>query len=258
MEMRHHTAIIYPELKNQSAGYTFTTTRYDHFQVIYITEGTVHFRSSGVEQALTAGCGLVLKIGSTFQISCRVVGYRGVGMNLYDPTVQAYHGPAVAFQGDVWLHEIACRMQQEMDRPDFGTEHMLTGLGTLLCWQALRAAGTSTHVPHSAGDWAERARQAILATLTTGQCVRAVLAALPLSYRQLARHFSAQFGMSPKQYQQQCRLDEIMRLLRETTISVTTLAHDFGFPSSQHLNAQFRRATGVTPLAYRQMQRAED
>lgn len=257
MEMRHHLLVTHPDLKDQSPGYTFATTGYDHFQVIYITEGILHFRSSGVEHTLTAGYGVILRVGSAFQLSCHHVGYRGVGMNLYETTIAAYQGPAVAVQGDMWLHEIAHRMLQEMVHPDLGTAQMLAGLGTLFCWQALRIAGVSAQAPGSADHWAERARQAILATLTTGHSVRKVMGALPLSYRQLARHFTETFGCSPKQYQQHCRLDEIMRLLRETTISVTTLAHEFGYPSSQHLSAQFRRTTGVTPLQYRRMQRAE-
>ena len=244
------------EIKRQTAGYSFAATDYDHFQVIYLTEGQLQFRTSDAECLLTAGSGAVLRKGSAFTLRSPTLGYRGVGINQYEPGWPELSGPASAFLGDVTLHEAAGIIEREIAAPNIGSEHVLRGMGSVLCWQALRLAGSGVRAPGSSNDWAERARQAILATLGSGRSVREVLASLPLSYRQLARHFYAQFGHSPKQYQQQCRLQEITRLLRDTSLSITSLAHEFGYPSSQHFSAQFRRATGLTPKAYREQARS--
>jgi AraC-like DNA-binding protein len=250
-EMRHPLLTTTAILKAQPAGYAYQTADYDHLQVIYLTEGLLHFRTSHCAQVLTTGSGVLLRMGSAFQLSCPDTGYRGVGMNVFEPTQPEFQGPAAAFIGNRAFHEIAMLIHQEISHPDVGTAQMLDGLGTLLYWHALRLAGASALPPGTAQEWAERARQAILATLTTGNSVRQVLGTLPLSYRQLTRHFIAHIGLPPKQYQQQVRLEEIKRLLRETSVSITTLAHEFGYPSSQHFSAQFKRATGLTPNNYR-------
>jgi len=252
--MRHSFVPARADLKSQPAGYSYRTVAYDHFQVIYLTEGRLHFYAEGIEQLLVAGDGVVLGVGSAFQLRCLETSYHGVGVNLYDDIVRDFHGSAVPFIGNQVLQDVAVMIQHEIAQPDIGTEHILIGLGSILYWQALRLTGSLASLPsEGAQDWAEKARQAILATLTTGNSVRAALGALPLSYRQLARYFSAQMGVSPKQYQQSCRLTEIKRLLCETNVSITTLAHEFGYPSSQHFSARFLRATGVTPGVYRRM-----
>jgi len=233
----------------------FTTTAYDHFQVICITEGQLHLRLAGTEQVLTPGTGVVLRIGSAFQLACPDVAYRGVGVNVFEQAEGAYQGLVAAFVADRAVHTLATMILQEVAQPDAGTDQVLEGLGIALCWHALRLAGASSLPSDTPSDWAERARQAILATLTTGRSVHDVLSALPLSYRQLARHFSAHFGCSPKQYQQHCRLDEVKRLLRDTPLSITTIAHEYGYPSSQHLCTEFHRAVGCTPVAYRRQLR---
>ena len=253
--MRHEPAQTRAELKVQPAGYAFATAAYDHFQVIYVTEGRLHCRFAGTDQVLTAGAGVVLRVGSAFRLSCREVGYHGVAINIFSPVAGICYGESVAFVGNRALHALAELIQQEIALPDAGADEVLTGLGMALGWHALRLAGASVQPSESAREWAERARQAILATLTTGRGIRDVLGALPLSYRQLVRHFSAHFGITPKQYQQQCRLAEVQRLLRDTSVNITTIAHEFGYPSSQHLSTQFHQATGLTPMAYRRQQR---
>jgi AraC-like DNA-binding protein len=97
----------------------------------------------------------------------------------------------------------------------------------------------------------------LLASLTTGKSVREVLATLPLSYRQLARYCQAATGHSPKQLQLQARLEVARTLLADSSRSITTIALELGFPSSQHFATQFRRVTGQTPGAFRQQATGE-
>lgn len=251
MEMRHPVVHHEAGVKQQPVGYSYTSSAYDHFQVIYVTDGELRFHSPHTNQVLTAGMGVVLRMGSVFRLACPDLGYHGVGVNVFEPRASAYHGEANTFTANLAVHELATMIQHEIASPDTGTDQVLDGLGIALCWQTLRLTGASYLLSDTAHDWAERVRQVILANITSGHSVHDVLGTLPLSYRQLARHFSAHFGLSPKQYQQQCRMDEVKRLLRETSVSVTTIAHVFGYPSSQHLCTQFQQSTGLTPLAYR-------
>jgi AraC-like DNA-binding protein len=238
-------------LKEQPAGYRFSTEAYDHFQVIFIVRGTLHFTTSVTRRVLSAGEVLVLRIGSAFRLSCPQQAYRGVCVNVFGACAEEFSGEAVAALAAQPLADLAHAMLREIRTPAVGTDEVLTGLGIALCRQALRQV-TGTPAPEDAARyWAERARQALLATLTTGRGVREVLAAVPLSYRQLTRHFIEQTGLSPKQFQQQARLEEVKRLLATTPLPITTIAYETGYPSSQHLSSLFHRYTGLTPLEYR-------
>jgi AraC-like DNA-binding protein len=100
--------------------------------------------------------------------------------------------------------------------------------------------------------WGERLRHLVQNTLYADHDeFRESVASLPLSYRQLARHFRADVGMSIKQYQIQERIKEAKRLLRNTGLSVTDVAFELHYASSQKFAAQFKAVTGMTPGEYR-------
>lgn len=68
-------------------------------------------------------------------------------------------------------------------------------------------------------------------------------------------HFNRLFrratGMPPSQYQIRLRLDAARRQLRETEISVVTIANDVGYSNPSHFAQLFRRHTGLSPIDYR-------
>ena len=248
--MRHSDIQYIAGLKEQPPGYSFITADYDHFQVVFIHAGELHFQSNTHHQRLSAGDVLLLRMGSSFRLNCLEQGYRGVCFNAFGAVEEVFTGEAFACVASPPVCEIAGFMLREINSPAEGSSAVLEGLGLALAWHAVR----QTTIGAERGDthyWAECTRQAILTTLSTGRSVAEALATLPLSYRQLTRHFIAHTGLSPKQYQQQVRLAEVKRLLRETKLPVTTIAYEVGYPSSQHLSTQFCRATGLTPAAYR-------
>ena len=58
-------------------------------------------------------------------------------------------------------------------------------------------------------------------------------------------------GLPPHHFILACRLEEAKRLLVKTDKPITQIAFDLGFCASQHFSAHFKRAFGVTPLAWR-------
>jgi AraC-like DNA-binding protein len=68
-------------------------------------------------------------------------------------------------------------------------------------------------------------------------------------------HFINQFkrltGLPPHHFLLKCRLDEAKQRLHKTRLSVTRIAQDLGFCTSQHFSTHFKRATGMKPLAWR-------
>lgn len=58
-------------------------------------------------------------------------------------------------------------------------------------------------------------------------------------------------GFSPINYLINIRISEAMRLLKRSEISLTDIALDTGFYSSQHFSTTFKKLTGYTPSSFR-------
>jgi AraC-like DNA-binding protein len=58
--------------------------------------------------------------------------------------------------------------------------------------------------------------------------------------------------MSVSQYVNQLRIREACRLLEETEQSVTSIMLDAGFQTKSNFNREFRRITGLSPVAWRE------
>jgi AraC family transcriptional regulator len=59
-------------------------------------------------------------------------------------------------------------------------------------------------------------------------------------------------GLPPHAFLISCRLSRALQLLTTTDTSITELASQFKFSSSQHFAAHFRRFYGITPSEARQ------
>ncbi len=78
-----------------------------------------------------------------------------------------------------------------------------------------------------------------------------IAAAAHLSASQLSFHFHRSVGMSPASHHLQMRLEAARDALLQPEISITQVAMNYGFSSSQHFSMDFHRAFGITPLAWR-------
>jgi len=67
----------------------------------------------------------------------------------------------------------------------------------------------------------------------------------------LIRLFKAATNKTPMEYLMDVRLEEAMKLLVDTELSVSQVATRCGFGSSSYMARQFRSRLGTTPLAYR-------
>jgi LacI family transcriptional regulator len=70
----------------------------------------------------------------------------------------------------------------------------------------------------------------------------------------LDRRMKAALKRSPKQEILRVRFREVERLLRETDLTVETIASQTGFAHSHYLQAAFKEAHGMTPGAWRRGQ----
>lgn len=67
----------------------------------------------------------------------------------------------------------------------------------------------------------------------------------------LGRMFKNSYGHSINDYINTCRLEESMRLLRQTDMSVEEIAQNVGFSNIKYFYVLFKKLTGITPATYR-------
>lgn len=72
-----------------------------------------------------------------------------------------------------------------------------------------------------------------------------------VSVPHLIEVFRQEFGETPMRRLKRLRLEEAWRQLRQTNKTVTDVAYDLGFSSSQHLSRSFREVFGVPPTDLR-------
>lgn len=74
-----------------------------------------------------------------------------------------------------------------------------------------------------------------------------------LSESYFAHTFKNEFGISPKSYLLQVRVDASKELLANTDMKISDVSLSVGFSSQQRYNDIFRKYTGMTPLKYRKI-----
>ena len=71
------------------------------------------------------------------------------------------------------------------------------------------------------------------------------------SLRQLQRRFQSVFGITPQEFLIKTRVLAAIRLLEESSLNAAEIAQRCGFVDASAFTKQFRKRTGVTPIAYR-------
>lgn len=77
----------------------------------------------------------------------------------------------------------------------------------------------------------------------------AAIAGLKPSY--FREQFKKETGHAPSEYRTLLRVQKAAERLRESTRSITDIAHELGFSSSQYFATVFRKTTGQTPREFR-------
>lgn len=78
-----------------------------------------------------------------------------------------------------------------------------------------------------------------------------------LSVSQFDRKFKSLFQMTPQQYVLRVRINAACQALTSSEQTAAQIAHHCGFYDQSYFTRQFRRHTGMTPLAYRQKYAAD-
>ncbi|MDR1493120.1 MAG: AraC family transcriptional regulator [Planctomycetaceae bacterium] len=81
--------------------------------------------------------------------------------------------------------------------------------------------------------------------------VRNLASLMYLSVSQFERRFFQNFKRTPREFILRVRLDNAMRFLAESDLSITQIAINTGFYDSSFFTRQFKKATGLKPLEFR-------
>ena len=74
---------------------------------------------------------------------------------------------------------------------------------------------------------------------------------LGFDYEVLRKDFKAEYGISLKKWHGEVRAKQAMVLLKNSVLPLREIAELSGFLDEQHFCAQFKKATGDTPGAFR-------
>ncbi len=72
----------------------------------------------------------------------------------------------------------------------------------------------------------------------------------------MIRRFRKAFGLTPHQFQIQCRVRKAQKLLEEEK-SISRVTYESGFSDQSHLDRCFRKLVGLTPVQYRALLRED-
>jgi YesN/AraC family two-component response regulator len=83
--------------------------------------------------------------------------------------------------------------------------------------------------------------------LTTGHLARAV----GMSRETLRRAFADRFGLTPREYLEECRMSRAASLLRDSDCMIKEVAAQVGFADPNNFSTVFKRFHGLCPEAFR-------
>lgn len=176
--------------------------------------------------------------------------YPGAEQPGYDPLVPVTHVPD--YDHELYLNLIL-RLYYECTKKRLGHKIMVPTMFVELL--VYLARGYNQNLEPGAA-WRLEAPAAYLARHFDAPLDLPMLAKLAgMSERNLFRHFKQQFGMSPRRYLERLRIQNAMRLLRNSDCGREEIAMQCGFCDGNHLSRVFQKVTGCSCLHFRRRAR---
>lgn len=158
----------------------------------------------------------------------------------------------VAFDGGT-LAPIAERLLREWRRRDDSSQLIVEGMVLELIGNAARNARDTQE--RKASPAIRRARELLAARYVEAISLSDVAAATGRHPVYLATEFRRAFGETMGEFVRRLRVESACRELARTQRPLADVALANGFANQSHFTRVFKRAVGVTPAAYRNLQR---
>jgi AraC family transcriptional regulator len=186
-----------------------------------------------------------------------------LGLSLFDEAMQDVHAASAAHATlrdisgieDPRLVTLLQCLREEAERATV-SPLFVRGIAQALCVHLVRKyvelANKSNKEASSLPPFKLRRIKAWMAEHMTEEFSLALLAEQAgISEFHFNRLFRRAVGIPPSQYQIKLRIDEARRLLRETNMTVVTIANEVGYSNPSHFSRVFRKDTGFSPSEYR-------
>lgn len=163
----------------------------------------------------------------------------------------------LSLHNDVIAASLA-RMSREVLMPGFGTNAIVEGLGLVISGE-LERSFFSKGTPERRGGLAPWQLRRIDEYLRSGNwdtSVAQLARICGVSPAHAMRAFRQSTGRSILSHIAHLRMKEACALLAQSQLAVAQIAVELRFASASGFAAAFRRAIGISPNAYRQMERA--
>jgi len=249
---------------------------HEELELGYIEEGASQIRTLNAEYVIPQGDGFFINSNVMDMKQNAAPGHRTMEINnIFHPVFLAGHFKSrfetkylnpVIKNRQIEVHiihrgtETADRLLSNLRRlkafgeqPDneFAVRNLLSD-----CWmmlpQSIREAQPAKAVPLAEGQ--ERLRN-MVAYIHSHYGEKLTLAGIAaraaVSEREALRCFRKYFQQSPFEYLLGFRLNQAKAMLLETDLPITQISYRCGFSDSAYLGKQFKKAFGMTPLAFR-------
>ncbi len=248
----------YVSRKEKHPGYAFETVDYDHFQIIAVQEGMLHFRgANGMAVEVRAGAWIFLKAHSRFRLWCHEMAYSGIGIGLHPETEGEWSYLMNTFPQTRYaptpepVRQLLELIRDEIDKGEKFNNRIVHHLREAILFYVRRIYPPVEGSVRSRAEWVETAKLAIQRNLYADRSLQAILSRVPISYAKLSTYFREECGITLKQYQMQLRLNEAREFLVNTSLPIDSIALELGFSSQQHFTSCFTRTFGISPARYR-------
>jgi AraC family transcriptional regulator len=143
-----------------------------------------------------------------------------------------------------------------LDAPKANSRLCLEALGIILAHELVRPeAAPHRTEPRARGGLAGWQKRTVVDFIEENLAENVSLAKLAqliqLSPYHFCRAFKQSFGVPPHRYHTRRRIDRAKALLANPNESVTSIGMTIGFSETSSFTAAFRKASGMTPTAYR-------
>lgn len=157
-------------------------------------------------------------------------------------------GRSARFRGSL-LSWLMLKLHQEFCQVDEVSPLAIEGLAMEILSEIFRGAkrGSEARPP----QWLARARGIIRGRYAESFTLSEIAAAVGVHPNHLARAFRQFFHCTVGDYVRRLRIEEAMRYLYESSLSLTEIAMAVGFSDQSHFSRLFKAHTGLTPTQFR-------
>jgi AraC family transcriptional regulator len=159
-------------------------------------------------------------------------------------------------KSDVLIYQIGLALRSNLEADGSSSRLYADSMATALSAHLLRHYSTRNHDFRDYQDGLSKqplkqAIEYIQAHLGENLSLREIADELGMSQYYFCRLFKRSTGVSPHQYLMQQRVEKAKYLLKQSNLTVTSVALECGFANQSHFAKYFHKCTGLNPKAFR-------